>query len=242
KNLQGSGIPSSTNIWHINSPSIQEMGKTDTSNLTITYNNSNLQQCIEIFPNTLAYTVAASTTNNNSQNFVYDTSRFSVDVRVELPLWGYVKNFILKADTQSCEFPNSTQGNIKSMQMNIYSINSFPVDCDVQIYLCDANYNKLDSLLPVTSNVQHTFKAAPTYQSGDNEGKIMYPVKNLIQVSLDQDRIDKRKLRTMKHIITNATLSTQDANGSGSIPSVKFYSYYYLDVKIGVQADCVVSK
>jgi hypothetical protein len=245
--ITGSGIPS---VWHINAPTVQEIGQTDTTNLYLTYQNTNLQPCIEMFPKYVDYELSAETQNYGNTNFIIDTSRFSVDVRVELPLWGYVKDFVFKPDTMESFDFNKTMGDAASIQsilMKINMTNGFPVECDAQIYFVDENYNKLDSLIPPPpANQLHTIAAAPTYKTGDmnnpNEGKVINPVHSLIQVSLDRDRIERRNLKKSKWIIITGKLSTEDAyNTDGITPvAVKFYSNYNLEVKVSAQSQLSV--
>lgn len=163
--------------------------------------------------------------NSTHQNFIIDTSRISLNVEVELPLWGKSNKWIIQ-DTTNFDFEkfyndsNNHIYNIEFVKFNVFAVNNSPTEAIIQVYFTDTLYNIIDSL----------FNYGDILYSGitDNSGKVVQPTPKQTQITYTGQRL--HGLQNVKKVIIRATLSTAE-NGN---KIVKFYATNYVDVKIGV--------
>lgn len=222
--LAGSGIPYP---WDVGAPTFAQMGQSVQSSIHLDQTNSNVKTAINISPHYVSYHVNTLTNPYGNpltdQNFVIDTSRFSVDAEVELPMYGSAWDFRLQ-DTLDFSFGED----IDILDWVLFKINTdngFPVDASMQIYFADSLYNKLDSLLVPMQQVISSgiIGPAPDY-------KVVSPTHKLTTSKIEHNRI--MNLLNVEKMLIYAKLET--VNNGGTI--IKMYSDYFLDVKIGMQA------
>jgi len=172
--------------------------------------------------------------STNQYNYLSDTSRFAVDLEVELPLWGRSTQWILQ-DTLPFDFSkyykDSTVdlNNIEYVKFVFNVLNSMPTEAKVQIYFTDTLYNIIDSVFTPQNML--------IMQSGilDNNGKVIQPTLKSTQIVYTGSRL--ANLMNVKKVLVRGYLNT--ANNGNTI--VKFYSYNYLDVKMGVQVQAKIN-
>ena len=217
------GMPSP---WQVADPTSAQMGQSILSSFQLDNTNSNIKTAINMSPKFVSFKINAlanPTGNTAIPNFVLDTSRFSVALQVNLPLYGYASNFKLQ-DTIKFSF-NTNVNNLEWVLFKINTDNGFPVDAIQQIYFADSIGHKIDSLLPPQ---QQTLLSGIVGSPPDY--KVIAPTHKHIETKLYSDRLSKlgntKKLLIFSHLAT--TSSGQD--------TVKFYSDYNVDIKIGVQA------
>ncbi len=219
---QVTGCPNPLPIY---SPTLSQMGQSLTGSFTLNNTNSNLVTIIKSVPRSFIYKIDSKTNPNGAthNNFVLDSSRFKVDMEVELPLWGTAKNFVL-LDTAEFKMEEQLTDQIESATIRTYNSNGFPLDVAMQIYFTDSLYKKLDSLVLPYQLILKSAVVNPT------TGKVVNPTEKVYDVLLTRERVNN--LKTVSHILTKAVASTV----SGGNTNIKIYSNYKIDLKIGIQA------
>ncbi len=167
-------------------------------------------------------------------NYLTDTSRFAVNLEVELPLWGSSTQWILQ-DTLPFDFSeyykDSTAdlSNIEYVKFHFNTLNAMPTEVKVQVYFTDSLYNRIDSVF--------TSQNMMIVNSGvlNSQGKVIQPTRKITSAIYTGSRLSG--LTNVKNALIRAYLTTTN-NGS---TIVKFYSDNYLDVKMGVQVQARIN-
>lgn len=219
-------IPAAYNPWNVPYPSFLQIGQNVVDSFSLDKTNSNFKTAVNMSPSAIDYMVdGLSNPAGNpltDQNFVLDTSIFKIDVIAELPLYGYASDFVLQ-DTMEFGF-GSDIDQLEWIRFKINTLNGFPVDATMQVYFADSNYVVLDSLLvPLQQVITGGIIGPP-------DNKVISPTYRHVETVIGSDRI--AGLDDTKYMFIKATLATSDNGGV----SVRFYSDYNLDVKIGAQA------
>ncbi|OFX76498.1 MAG: hypothetical protein A2X12_02950 [Bacteroidetes bacterium GWE2_29_8] len=210
------------NPMNIIAPNYSQIGQYASDTISIVKTNA-LMQAISINPYYLSYDISASINDNGTtSNFALDTSKFAVDVAVKLPLYGRIHNFTLQ-DTLNFKFDKIEK--IEAVKFKINIENGFPVETFMQVYFVDENYNLLDSIF--AGGFTKAIKSAITDPATE---RVTSSVKSVIEANMTKDRL--QNIYKVKYIFAKAVLNTED----NATKDVKFYSDYFLDVKIGVQA------
>jgi hypothetical protein len=170
----------------------------------------------------------------NQYNFVTDTSRFAVNLEVELPLWGRSTKWIMQ-DTAAFDFSDYYKDstvdmhNIDYVKFNINILNAMPTEAGVQLYFTDTLYHIIDSLF--------TPQNMEIVQSGvtNAQGKVIQATRKITQVTYTGNRL--AGLLHVKKILIRGYINT---NNQGTT-NVRFYSDDYLDVKLGVQVQAHIN-
>lgn len=219
--VTGPGIPIP---WNIAYPSYAQIGQSLPSQIMLDKTNSNIDDALNISPQRVFALLdgQSNPAGNTVKNFVQDTSRFTVDAKVELPLYGTAHDFILQ-DTFDLSFGEDLSM-VEWIMFRIYTNNGFPIDGSIQFYFCDSVYNRVDSLLnPFQQILQSALPgSAPDYIVTDHAEK-------LVETRIEKDRLSNLELT--KHIIVRANLDTYSAGSQ----LVKIYSYYTLLVRVSAQ-------
>lgn len=202
------------------------LGSSAQTNLDVT----NAVQLINFAPTQFYYNINtrinAGLTSANPPNFMADTSKFRVNMNVEIPLYGHASNVIL-ADTASIDLGNTDQSKIEEAYLKVKVSNEVPLDANIQFYLTDANYVFIDSLLALD---QTNFIPGSKVNSN---GELVVPGSFDQLIQIDPTKLSK--VFTAKKIIIKARATTsKDANGN--LPDVKFKSQYQMDVNLGLLA------
>jgi len=212
------------NPYHINinSPSAAHVGESVPTILNLNKDNINIWNALNISPTKITYKMAGITNPLNDStvtNFVLDTSRFKVNVKVELPLNGSISRLVLQ-DTLNFEFPDVNM--LESMKFFVKTINGFPITAKIQAYFCDAAYQRLDSLMGTDQNVIVGGVINPATH------EVISPTTKVTTVELLKDRVGH--LKNTKMIIVRGELST--TNGQVG----KIYSSQSLSIKLATAA------
>lgn len=164
-------------------------------------------------------------------NFMADTSKFRVNMSVEVPLYGHASNIIL-ADTASIDLTDVDQSKIDKAFLKVKVSNEVPLNANIQFYLTDASYNVIDSVL--TTSQTAIIPGSKVDNNGDLQAAGVFD--QLIEI----DATKLSKVFTAKNIIIKATVTTsKDSNGN--LPDVKFKSQYKMDVNLGLKAKLKIS-
>lgn len=216
-----------TGPWVIGYPNFAQLGQMVQTVKTLDKNNSNFDDAVNISPRWITYHINASSNASGNpltdQNFVVDTSRFAMDVEVELPLHGTAWDFRLQ-DTLDVSFGDDID-KAEWIKFKINTDNGFPIDARVQIYFVDSLYNKLDSLL---SPFEQIIFAAPIGSPPDY--RVTSSNHKYVETTIYKARLTN--LKNTYKMLVYSKLATIN-NGAST---VKIYSDYSIDVKLGVQA------
>jgi len=228
-------IPSQFNPLIVNAPTIP--GDFRMTNVQLDTNN--FPTIRDIIYNNPRYfylkTEAMMNPPSTSQhNFLTDTSRFSVNLEVELPLWGRSTKWVLQ-DTADFDFSeyykDSTVdlNNIEYVRFNINMLNAMPTEAGVQLYFTDSLYHVVDSMF--------TPQNMEIIQSGviNGSGKVIQPTRKITQVTYTGNRLSN--LINVKKIFIRGYINTYNHGTT----NVRFYSDNYLDVKLGVQVQAKIN-
>jgi len=233
------GVTGAPNPLPIASPTVSQMGQYLTTSFSLSPNSmnlvnnaptsSNIKAAVNSQPKYLVYDIAATSNplGPPALNFVLDTSTIKVNMEVDLPLEGTASGFSFQ-DTLNFTFPSLN--NVQSLLLRSNITNGFPIDLGIQIYFTDANLNKIDSL--VTGNRI----IAPSAIVNSGSGMVTSPTNKITDLTFNQARINK--LTNVSKLLVVASASTYN----GGMTSVKFYSTYHLDVKLGAQAQLKVKQ
>jgi hypothetical protein len=203
-----------------------QIGQSATSSLTLNPSNSNLisnNGVLSILPRFLIYKIDALSNPPPpflpQQNFIEDSSRFKVDVDINIPLEGRLNNLIFQ-DTIMFKFQDVDE--LQSLGLKLFFKNGFPIETKVQVYFADTLGYVLDSLLQddvilasalVGSNGRVT-------TATEKNTEIIYPEEKIL------------RLKKVRKIYVKGSTNTYQ-NGS---TNVKIYSDYRLDLKIAGRA------
>ncbi len=205
-----------------NYPTFAQIGQTSLTNFLIDKNSSNLTSIIAASPTQITYSVSATSNPNGNiaNNFMTDSSKFDINMVVEIPLWGTAANF---AFTDTMDFSFGTVDEIEWVLIKLNINNGLPLDAGVQVYCTDTLYNKLDSLIVPYDLL---IKSGIT----DVNGKVIQATNKATEIKIDSSRMTR--LADTKKLLIQANMATYQ---SGTTP-VKIHSTDKIDVKLSARA------
>ena len=200
-----------------------EIGQSKRTVVTFDKTNSNLADIISANPTSIDYKIDGflnADTSLKITGFLTDSSRFNLQVELEVPMEGTAKNFEVN-DT----FPINlaTAQEITKAEFKILTDNRMPIDVDIQGYFATDKGQILDSLYAQKAQI---LRGAPVGANGLPTG--VSSVENLITI----EAAKLAKIReSAKKLIIRYSFSTTNA---GSIP-VKLTAKQGVRVRIGVK-------
>ena len=212
---------------NIGYPDFTEIGYADTTHFIFNSNNSNVKNIIQLNPHKFVFKGVVQTNPQGTpiDNFVLDTSHITVDLKIELPLYGRALNFVLRDTTnlEGGDDETDTYG-VEKVTLRLKTINRFPTDVTMQVYMTDSLYNVIDSIFDSGGKI---LDAAPV--SGAPDYRVTSGVKNTTYVTLTPDQLENYK-KARKLLIETHSSTT---NAGTSV--VKIYSdngvYFELSAK-----------
>lgn len=186
--------------------------------------NSNIAALINANYENLHYdfTAQANPGAGPFSNFATSNSAVEVIADVELPFWGTAENFTIR---DTLDFPvaeaSDFQENIIEALLRVNTLNGFPVDGKLKLYLTDSLYNITDSLLAGPQDF--------LVRSGDidGNGRVVNSVNTNNDIELDSTRIGT--VFSAKYIILDAIMNS---TYNGTTP-IRIYNDYELQVRLG---------
>ncbi|MCB0803680.1 MAG: hypothetical protein KDB74_11315 [Flavobacteriales bacterium] len=203
---------------------------TETTNIRLDKNTSNIPEIIKLLVKKIAYDADAfpNPTGRTVRNYFTDTSSIGLDVKLTLPLEGYASGFIMQ---DTIEFEFDVAENLKEALLKTRIKNGFPTQGELQLIFTDNKYVGLDSAFSLGQEV--IIPPAPVDANGDAVG---ISEKNTDAV-LTSEKL--KKIKDTKFLIIKAEVET--TNGSGAIPdTVRFRPSYKLDVEVGIKASILI--
>ena len=193
--------------------------------------NSNIKDFIQINPKYIFYSVQADVNPGSTVPtfFVLDTSEFSVELEVELPLYG-TANVVSLGDTIPFELglndPSGSELVVTEAIFMVNTYNDFPVDAEMQLLFMDSNQVVIDSLFHNGQSLilkGASVGPAPALRTST-------PTHAVTEVFVDRARLDN--LGRAREMIVRGSLTTSNEG----LDLVKVYQDYEIEVKLGVKA------
>jgi len=198
--------------------------------ITLNKGNSNIDDLIEIFPDSIAYNINVQLNSNtpvptyqqvlaNNPNFAYRGTGIDVNMNIELPLAFSTSNLTL-SDTSDFTFVKSDATEaFQDGTFNLICDNGFPFTADITLYLLDVSGNKLDSLF----KDGHIASANTTLVN--SEWKVSSKAHSTLSFHVSAARMET--LFNSKKILIIAKFNT-----ANQPDYVKVYSDYSIDCKL----------
>lgn len=212
----------------IDTPSLQNPYK----NQTITIDKNNYPKVVDFIalpPDKINYQASANINKDGktgTPNFVSDTSRIKVGLDVRMPLEIQTDHLSVR-DTIDLDIGDELD-DVQNATLYITTINGFPCDAELTIVMYEEATNQ--SIDEITTD---TFLQSAQVSNGKvidgGETKVT------TEVVFNESNIDN--LKQCDKLIIKASLNTAN-NGT---ESVTLYTYYTLDVKIGLVAGFNIS-
>jgi hypothetical protein len=158
-------------------------------------------------------------------NFVIDTSRFDLNMKFILPLWGRAE-YPQLTDTSDFDVEKEFEklDDLDYFKIKLFANNGLPAQVNVQAYFIDSLGVIQDSLF-YSQSEQFIIEGGFT----DNQGKVIQKRSKLTEIVYPRDRIEKMK--TVKKVVYVAIISTDDIE---HLKNVKFYASDAIDLKMGI--------
>lgn len=159
----------------------------------------------------------------NTYNFAARNSAVKVTADVQLPFWGKSNHYIFEdtLDNPMGEL-DDIKGNIEHGLLRINTLNGFPMDGILKLYLADSLFNVVDSLL---ANGEFVIRSGPV----DSNGKVISPVNTNNDIPIDTARVNT--LFGAKYLFVHADLTSE----GNAVDNIRIYSDDMLQVRIGLQ-------
>ncbi len=124
---------------------------TNTTSVTLNQQNANIEEMIELMPSQFYYDIEAFINPRgnyfNYQDFGYYDSPFDVNFDVEIPMRVRLQDLVLQDTTDfNLGLSDKELQNIEKGKLNLITYNSFPYEIDLQMYLYDEAFKRIDSL------------------------------------------------------------------------------------------------
>ncbi len=219
--------PGFVNPIHFPSPDFNHAGQTADTTYTFTPANCNLLQALNISPTYIKFDINGESNpagNPAEENFILDTSRYSLQVRIELPLFASIAGFWV-ADTMNFNFSDIKR--IEEFAFVMTTVNRFPLDVWIQAYFADSNNIILDSLM--YSNDHFLVHAAAVGPAPDYYVPLFPEPPKYTFNPQPLDRTRLTRLASSRKLILKAGLNTYNNS------LVKIYNDYNLDVRMGAR-------
>jgi hypothetical protein len=143
-----------------------------------------------------------------------------VKAAVEMPLHLAVRQLVLQ---DTVDFDGGDTEDMETALIRIFSVNAFPVEIKLQVYMLDEAYLVLDKLMDGDG-----FLLPPAAHAGPPDYRITAPARSTTDIAFDA--LKMQKLRKSKYMVISGELSTTNQE------FVKIYKDNYLKVDVGVKA------
>lgn len=211
-----------TNGVDINYPSISEVGKSKRTVVVFDNTNSNIAEIMSSNPVSIQYDIDGLTNPDSNRNiigFMTDSSKFELQVEVEVPMIGKARSFEVN-DTFDINLAQATD--VTKAEFKIITDNGMPIDLSLQGYFTNANGAIIDSLYAAKSPI---LRGANVNSSGLPIG--ITTTENFI--TIDAEKL--KKIRAATKLVIRYAFSTTN---SGTVP-VRLTSSQDVRVRIGVK-------
>lgn len=194
-------------------PSLNEVGQTKFKDVILDESNSNIADIFNSQPTRLVYELGGISNAGNDPSiigFLTDSSKISLQLRVELDLVGSVKDFG-SDQTLALDFGDYgglDTSKIRDAEFKLVTENGTPISALLQLYFLDAGGTRIDSLF--SNGPQLLLRAAPI--GPDSTAVGITRTEHLIPMSAS--RFDR--IRQAKQAFLQTSFSTAE-NGTRSV-------------------------
>ena len=195
-----------------------------------TLNITNVAEILDLAPSFIDYQISGALNPGQPMNlnFLTDSSKTSVVLHADVPLWGYLEGLTL-SETLPFSLPMEvTEVDVEEVSMRVMIENEFPLGADVQVYFVNALNQPIDSLFD--QNSSFLIRPSTVTASGDLQSANKYT----LDIPFSGERFEK--IMKAENIIVKGLLYTS-RNPDGSQPNVKIKANQQLNIQIGVRAD-----
>ena len=203
-------------------PTLDQVGETKTRAFVFTKENSNIDQILGAGPTAIDYDVDAVTNpegNQGIRGFITDNSFYSVQVEVELPLYGNIANFAAH-DTFDLNLEDFNDVNFA--EFKLVTENEIPLELDLQgFFIVDGGF-VIDSLFDTRKMV---IGGAPVGPDGHTTGV----GRNEVLIPFTGSRFEG--IKAAKNLIIRADFSTTKRGSQ----SVRIVNTQQLGLKLGAK-------
>jgi len=215
--LNITGLPNTINIGSPSKP-----GLTTQKSYLLDKTNSNIKDAINLSPTGFLFNVNGTTMPVPTiENFIFDTSKINLNLEIDLPLFGWLRNYVLQ---DTFDFSIGKLDIFESLTFNLLADNGFPLEASLQLYFLDSKNKITDSMFVNPKDL---------IRSGITEittGKVIKPVSRLYTVVFDRKKLDM--IVNCKKMLIEASLYTSKLGKN----SIKIYSDYSIDIKLSALA------
>lgn len=202
-------------------------GETGYSNFILDKTNSNFRVAINTNPQYLGYRATVACNPHTSLiNFIEDSSKFKVDVRVELPLNGVAQGLVIE-DTVNFHLNDIKE--VEWAKFRINTSNGFPLDANTQLYFVDSSYTVLDSLISPSEEIIRAAITDPI------TGMVSHPTTKITDEYFSKARMSN--IYNAQKIIVRGVMNSPGSSNA----AVQFYPDYILDVRLAVQVQLKIN-
>jgi hypothetical protein len=199
-------IPPATDGANRPIPSIVTLSLNDT--------NSNINSLLSIIPDqffyTIEFTIDPNGNTSNYNDFIYYESSLTANLNMEMPLEVGFDGLILE-DTLTPDFGTLDLTRVQAATLHLTTINDYPFEAKVQLYILDKNNKITDSLINTTAN---------NVPAGNGDPFNPIPGKGIVNINISQSQW--QALIKQNRLILKSTLRTANSK------VVKIYSNNHL--------------
>ncbi|MCF8256843.1 MAG: hypothetical protein K9J06_04790 [Flavobacteriales bacterium] len=200
------------------------VGDSSVQSFYFTRTNSNIATLVNGQYNDLFHDFDATVNPaGQSYNFASRNSTVRVTAEAELPFWGKSNHYIFEdtLDNPLAEI-GDIKDNIEQGLLRINTLNGFPMDGILKLYLMDSLNNVVDSLL---ANGEYTIRSGPV----NSNGRVTSPANTNNDIPIDTARVNT--LFGAKYLIVHADLTST----GNAVENIRIYGDDRLQVRIGLQ-------
>jgi len=209
------------NVQVISGPTIDQIGESVISEVTLDVSNSNIDALMSSKPTTMTFDVSAGTnpvTGPSQYNHLGADSFLDVDIEVEIPLHIGLDNLVVEESMDFGNLENLDQ--IDQIILRMIVDNGIPMSGDVEVNFMNGN----NTLYTITDRT--LFEGAPV---GSN-GRVTEPVNSIVDIVIDKAGVEA--ITGATQILLRVTLST---TGASAGENVKLFADYQMEIKMAMQ-------
>jgi hypothetical protein len=191
-----------------------------TYSVSLTPTNSNIRDFVNNLPDKLKFAFDLNvnplgTNVSGGNDFIYYGKYIKTDFNMTIPL-SFIANDLTMADTLNFNFPSSAN-NVNSGNIYLYAENGFPFTAVPQLYLMDAKFNIIDSLISAPNLILAPPLDANFICVGKKTTKLTF--------SVNEQKMARLRAAGKVYI-------TMKFNTAGQPKYVKIYSFYEMNIKL----------
>lgn len=186
----------------------------------LTPQNSNIQQVIENLPNRLGYALNAELNPlgnvSGHKDFIIYGQGLKASLNMKVPL-SLVATDLSLADTILLSIDDEKAQKIRRGTFTVFADNGFPLDAALQLYVLDANNNRIDSIMPLINNIDEA--------SVDASFKVVSKKLTKLEVPVSESQ--------MHQVLSSRRLLLITTFNTAAQPNyIKIYSHYGIDIRL----------